>query len=138
MSKFKSFLEDINLSHNDDAMEEYFTKADIIEMVEMLEDDELQEVGEMLVELIYDESWEDEDREHEGEDEMEESLNEVRYFDKKKNQLNREKKKNPSERRKLAKERKKWYKKNKAKVKRKQKLYRKKAKRQPNMVRKHR
>lgn len=110
--------------------QEYFTKEDILEMIDVLDENELQEIGEELMELLYDEEFEDED--------MEESINEKKYFAKKAKEINKEKKKNKSERRKDAKKRKQMYKKNKAKIKRKQKLYKKKAKRQPNQVRTHR
>lgn len=131
MNRFSTFIE--SLSDNL-AVDTIFTKDDIIEMLEYLEPDEIQELGEYIVELTYEEDWDDE-----IEDEMDEStINEKKYFDKKMSVVNREKKIDKATKRKKAKERKRWYKKNKAKIKRKQKLYRRKVKRQPNLVRHHR
>ncbi len=111
--------------------ETYFSKEDIIEMIEILDDDEIQEIGEELMEMLY-----DEDEDYDSDENT--TLDEKKYFAKKANQVNREKKKDKATRRKDAKKRKKFYKQNKAKIKRKQKLYKKKTKRQPNQVRKHR
>ena len=109
-----------------------FTKEEIIEMIMILDYDELQEIGEDLMEIIYDEDDDDDD-----DDDVDEALNEKKYFAKKNSQVKRDKKLDKSAKRKLAKKRKQVYKRNKSKVKRKQKLYRKKAKRQPNQVRRH-
>ncbi len=103
-----------------------WAKEDIIEAIDYLDDDELQELGEEIAELFYDE------------DDDEESLDEAKYFDKKSGQVNRDKKKDKSSKRKKAKERKKWYKRNKSKVKRKQKKHRRKVKVGSHKVTKHR
>lgn len=112
------------LDNYEDKDEDYFSIDDIVEMLEELTEEEIQEIGSDIMELIYDPSWEE--------------MQEKQYFDKKTAVVNREKKKNKSQKKKDAKKRKKWYKKNKSKVKRKSKLYRKKTKRQPNQVKKHR
>ena len=129
--KFKTLIKEESQPEYQE--QEGFTVDDIIELLPELTYDELQELGEELMEIIYDEEFDLDDM-----DDIEENINEVKYFDKKKNQVNREKKKDKSQRRKDAKKRKQWYKRNKSKIKRKQKLYRKKAKRQPNLVKHHR
>ncbi len=124
---FKTFLtEDSEEVYSN----EFFTVDDIQEMLYELTQEELQEVGECIMNIIYDEEWNDID--------VLDDIDEVHYFKKRAHQVNKEKKKDKSQRRKDAKKRKQWYKKNKAKVKRQNKKYRKKVKRQPNLVRKHR
>ena len=65
-------------------------------------------------------------------------INERKFFKTRKVQLDRAKKKNILQRRKDKKDRKKYYRKNKAKIKIKNKRYRRKVKRNPNMVKTHR
>jgi len=121
--------------------QEDFTKEDILEILNELNQEEINEVAEFIMDLIYDPSFDEEDLdESDKSDKSDESdnLNEVKYFKTKKSQLNRQRKRDKTALRKAAKERKKYYKKNKAKLRRKNKLYRKKVKRQPNKVQKHR
>ena len=117
----------------EDSDGENFDIADIQAVLAELSPEELNEVGEFILDLIYDPSFDEEDLEENSED-----LNEVKYFKTKKREINRNKKLDKVQRRKQAKERKKYYRKNKSKLKRKNKIYRKKVKRQPNIVRKHR
>jgi DNA-binding transcriptional MerR regulator len=126
-SLLKESLED--LINTQDDQNENFSVQDIKEILDELDTDELNEVGEFILELIYDPDFDNED---------EDTLDEVKYFDTKKKKLDRNKKLNLTQRRKDAKKRKKYYKKNKSKLKRKNKLYRKKVKRQPSQVKKHR
>ncbi len=127
--KFKNYITE-GIEGTEDFTDEYFTKEDIIEMLDALEFDEIQEIGEEIMEILSgDEDFDDLDYEE---------IEEKQYFAKKKNQVNREKKVDKATKRKLAKKRKQLYKRNKAKIKRQQKLYRKKAKRQPNRVKTHR
>jgi hypothetical protein len=90
-----------------------FSKSDIIEILDDFDADEMQDVGEFIMGLVYQEEFD-----------LDDDIDEAIYLDKKKSQVNREKKLNPSQKRKLAKQRKKWYKKNKNKSS--VKLYRKK------------
>lgn len=118
--------------------EDIWTKEDLIDFINSLDDDELQEVGDFIYgEVTEDEEFDDDDYE-DSEDLEESELTEVKYFDKKKNQLDREKRQNIAQRKKKAKLLKKYYKKNKARIKLKAKKYRKIAKRNPNRVRHHR
>ena len=131
---FKTFLTEVEIPNPE---QEYFTKEDILEMIDLLDEEELQEIGEEIMEIFNreyeDEEYEDEEYEYEDED-----ITEKKYFAKKAREVNREKKIDKATKRKLAKKRKLMYKKNKAKIKRANKKYRKKVKRQPNSVRTHR
>ena len=133
--KFSNFLEaessidDVSVKPD----QEYFTKEDILEMIGVLSEDELQEIGEELLELLF-----DEEEDYDSDDIDEDTLDEKKYFNKKAHQVKKEKKVDKSAKRKLAKKRKQMYKKNKSKIKRDQKKYRKKTKRRPSMVRSHR
>jgi hypothetical protein len=117
---------------------DFFTIEEITEMLQLLDQDELDDVGAFIIELL-DEDEIDGDFDSEIEEEIsEDEINERKYFDRKQREINREKKKNISKRKILKRERRKYYKRNKAKIKRKQKLYRKKARRRPTMIKKHR
>ena len=141
----KTFLEEFETPE----IPTVWTKEELIEALDYLEEDEIQEIGEEIAELIYDEDFDEFDEGCDGtgkgkgkgkfEDEDEdESLDEVKYFNKKANVIKREKKQDKSTKRKKAKERKKWYKQNKAKVKRKQKKHRRKVKVGSHRVTRHR
>jgi len=132
--KFRDFItEDSNLDiENQEKIDYNYSLDQIIEILSELDQDELNEVGDCILELIYDPEFDDE------EDELEESeLNEIRYFDTRKRELKKARKKNLSQRKKDKKLRKMYYKQNKAKIKRKQKLYKRRVKLRPTMVRKH-
>ena len=121
--------EEIELGNKD------FSIDDIYEVIGELNADELNEVGEFILNLIYDPEF-DEDEDEVVEDL--EDLEERQYFKNRNSQLKRSKKLNVSDRKKAAKLRKKYYKKHKSKLKRSNKLYRKKVKRNPNIQKKHR
>jgi len=104
---FKTFLE--TLTETEEFENEVFGIQDIVESLQYLTQEEIQEVGEFIYEMLEDEDIEDME---------DEDVTEAKYFDKKAHQVNKEKRLNKTERRKLAKKRKQWYKKNKAKVKR--------------------
>ena len=130
---FKEILEGLqNPDTFPDSQPDNFSTEDIYEIIEDLDQDELNEIGEFIMDLIYDPEFDEEDLE-ESED-----LNEKKYFNTKKTHLDRAKKQNKAQRLKDKKLRKKYYKKNKSKLKRLNKKYRKKVKRQPNVVKKHR
>jgi hypothetical protein len=135
-SLLKESVEDLIDKAQDRASPEDFNIDDIYEILDDLTQHELNQIGEFIMELVYDPEFDIEDL---GESEDEElSLSERKYFGTRKREINRNKKKNIAKRKLDKKARKRYYKKNKAKIKRKQKLYRKKAKRQPNIVKKHR
>ena len=143
MESFKKMLETMKTMKKtiEEPSVNNFTIEDIIEILNNLDQDELNEIGEFILDLIYEPDFDlDEIEETEELEEMveEKDLNEVKYFKTKKRELDRAKKQSVSQRRKAAKERKKYYRKNKSKLKRKNKLYRKKVKRNPNKVKKHR
>ena len=120
---YRSFLIESNQDELNEPTE--FTKEDLIEALDLLEDYEFQQVGDLISTFI------DED------DEDDEDLEEAKRFDTRKVAIDREKKKNPMQKKRAAKARKKWRKKNKAKVKRTQKKSALKAKRNPSGVRHH-
>ena len=79
---FKNYItekddRDPEKSHEEmkDIKQEGFTKEDILEMLDELTDDELQEVGEEIMEIIYEEGFEDDD-----DDEDDEDTNESKFF----------------------------------------------------------
>ncbi len=132
---FRELLEELQTPKT---LESDFSTEDIFEIIQDLDQDELNEVGEFIMELIYEEDFDEEDLEESEEFKDIENLDEKQYFKTKKSHLDRAKKRNTTQRLKDKKLRKKYYKKNKAKLKRKNKLYRKKVKRQPNIQKKHR
>ena len=145
INNYKSFLgesvEDLIDQAQDRDVSGDFDIEDIYNILDDLSQPELNQLGEFIMELIYDPEFDLDDlgEEEDGkEDEEEETIDEVRYFKTRKRQLNRAKKKNISQRKRDKKLRKRYYRKNKAKMKRKNKLYRKKVKRQPNRVKRHR
>ena len=116
---FKQLFEEI-----EDYEYENFTYEDILESLDLLTQEEINEVGEFITDLIYEQDFDEPD-----EQEEQEEIQEVKKFTTRKAQLQRAKKKNPAQVRKDKKARKIFYKKNKK--------YRKKVKRQPNKVRHH-
>lgn len=124
--------EDLNLPEPDF---EVYTKEDLIEFVNELTDEEAEDLAGFIMDELYDESEDDEDEDEDYEDD---EMSEKKFFKTKKRELNRAKKVDRADRRKLARDMKKYYKKNKAKIKVKASRYRKKTKRNPNMVKTHR
>ena len=68
IKNFKNYItekddRDPEKSHEEmkDIKQEGFTKEDILEMLDELTDDELQEVGEEIMEIIYEEGFDDDD-----------------------------------------------------------------------------
>ena len=122
-------LDDMGINPNN------FSKEDILEIINELDDDEIQDVGDFIMEIIYDEDFDDDD---EDEDDEPEEVSEKKYFKTKGREIKRAKKKNKGKRRTDARKRKKFYRKNKSKIKRKSEIYRRRVKRRPNMVRRHR
>ena len=145
MITFKDMLNNFNESQDEikDTETETdfsFQKEDIHEILDDLTQEELDEVGEFILEMIYEPDFDLDESDDEDEDDLEESeeMNEIRYFKTKNRELKRKRKQNISARKKAKKLRRKYYRKNKARLKRKQKLYKKKAKRRPTMVKRHR
>ena len=97
------------------AGEKSFKVQDIKEILDELEDDEIQELGEFIAELL---DYDDDDEE----------IDEAKYFNTKKRQVEKNKRKDISQRKKDARKRKQWYRKNKNKVKKYNKKARKKRK----------
>lgn len=121
-----------------------WTKESIIEFLNTLDEEEIDELGEFIIDsLMYDEGtdvyddFEDEDYDFEEELEESEEINEVKFFQKKKVQLDREKRKNVAQRKKDARLMKKYYKKNKARIKMARKKYIKRVKHNPNKIKHH-
>ena len=132
MKTFKELIETFDEITPEDSDD--FDINDIIAVIHNLTQDELNEVGMCIMDLVDP----DKDENSEDENEDENSITERKYFDTKQRTINRNKKLDVTARRKAAKERKRYYKKNKSKLKRKNKLYRKKIKRNPNIQKKHR
>ena len=133
IDEHQSFLkESIEDLINPEEYQEDFSVQDIKEILDELSQDELNDVGECIIDLIYDPEFDLDDMEES------EEISEKKYFGTRKREIDRNKKKNIAKRKLDKKARKRYYKKNRAKLKRKNKLYRKKVKRQPNIVRKHR
>jgi len=124
--KFKTFIEAIADTDTDINMED-LTKADLIELINELDEDEIGPVMEILLNYLEN-TFDVDDIDGDGTDEIDEDLDEAKYFKTKKSQVKRNKKQNKSAKRKLAKQRKRNYKKNRAKIKRYQKKARRKAK----------
>lgn len=97
------------------------TREDIIALLDDMTDDEVDEFGEFMLDILYD-----------GE-----GLDEAKFFDTKQRDLDKAKRVNRAERRLRAKELAKYYRKNKSRILAKQKKYRKKAAANPNKVRHH-
>jgi len=109
--KFRTFIsEDFDEFDQGSPSTPGFSKQDITEMLEELDKSELQELGEKLMDIIYDEDFDFED-----EEDLDEGPKKMKST---KRQMNRNKKVDKAGKRKLAKKRKQWYKRNKAKVKR--------------------
>jgi len=68
-----------------------FSKEDIIEIINELDDDEIQDVGDFIMEIIYDEDFDDDD---EDEDDEPEEVSEKKYFKMTMGQLKAQKNKN--------------------------------------------
>ena len=112
-----------------DGDEDEFDLAEVEEMINSLNSDDLNYVYDML---ISDVDVDDTGIGHT------EGITEKKFFKKRKNILNREKKKDIVQRRKDRIQRRKDYKKYKGKIKRKQAKYGRRVKRNPNIVRHHR
>lgn len=128
-------LEDI-FPELSESVEHKWTKESIIEFLNGLDADEIDEIGEYIMDsLMYNDEL-DEFDDFEDED-YEDDLDEAKFFQKKKVEIDREKRKNVSLRKKNARIMAKYYKKNKNRIKLKQKKYRKKAVQNPNKVHHH-
>lgn len=112
--------EDLN-EEDTEEFEGKITREDIIELLNDMTDDEVDEFGEFILDILYD-----------GE-----SLDEAKFFDTKQRELDKAKRTNRAERRLRAKELAKYYRRNKARILAKQKKYRKKIAANPNKVRHH-
>ena len=112
--------EDLN-EEDTEEFEGKITREDIIELLNDMTDDEVDEFGEFMLDILYD-----------GE-----SLDEAKFFDTKQRELDKAKRTNRAERRLRAKELAKYYRRNKARILAKQKKYRKKIAANPNKVRHH-
>ena len=133
---FKQYLSDLteNLASIDPDvdLDDNITKADLIEIINDLDEDEYYPIMEILLSYIEN-TFDVDDIDGDGTEDIDETLDEelseadklseAKYFANKASQMKRNKKKNKTDKRKLAKKRKMAYKKNKAKAKR----YRKKA-----------
>ena len=125
---FKQYLTENLASIDPDVDLDEVTKADLIEIINDLDQDEYLPIMEILLNYIEN-TFDVDDINGDGtediDENLDEELSEAKYFANKKSQVARNKKMNKSQKRKLAKKRKMAYKKNKAKVKR----YNKKASR---------
>ena len=123
---FKKFLrENLAAMDPDIDLDDNITKADLVEIINDLDEDEYYPIMEILLSYIEN-TFDVDDIDADGTEDIDETeleLDEAKYFANRKNQVKRNKKKNKTDKRKLAKKRKMAYKKNKAKAKR----YRKKA-----------
>jgi hypothetical protein len=139
MEKFSEYLDRKNASitnENDNDFDELdYTKEDIIDLLDEMSPEDINDLAYFIMDELYDEEDDDMD---DMDDMDEDELSEIKYFDKKKRELNVAKKQDRSSRRKRARELKKYYKKNKSKIKVKASRYRKKIKRNPKIVTKHR
>ena len=119
---FKQYLtENLASIDPDGAIDGDITKADLIEIINDLDEDEYYPIMEILLSYIEN-TFDVDDIDGDGTEDIDETLadklSEAKYFANKKTQVARNKKMNKSDKRKLAKKRKMAYKKNKAKVKR--------------------
>jgi len=126
-----------DLDDDDFDDENAFTLDEVIELVSSLDSEDLNYVYDVL-KNSYDLDDDDIADVGAGNTEDYDDITEVKYFKKRKRVLDREKKHDIAQRRKDRKKRHLEYKRHKAKILRKQKFYRRKVKRNPNMVRRHR
>lgn len=135
---FKKYLveaEDVEEFEDEEEYEEYeeenFSLEDIQSILPELSDDEIHQIGELIMSLIYEPEFE------EGEETVEDEITEKKIFKTKKRELKKLKKTNKQQRRLDAKKRKIFYRRNKSKMKRAVYISKRKALINPSGTHKH-
>lgn len=157
IKSIKSIVKKENILENNENNEKDFedfedntpwTKEELIDFINDLQDDEAADIGNVIFDYImyndeindYDSFVYDDYDDYENIDEAEkadEEIYETKFFDVKKRQLAQQKKKHIADKKRKAKLLHRYYQKNKARIARAHKIYRKKAKRNPSKIRKH-